>query len=124
MTDGHIEDQTELYADSGFSMYYFNQSSGYWEPAIEPVLVTFKYIQNKKKAIQNVHFHTPVNMNASVQLCGCLSEFQRLWNQSSLKARKLAKRVAAGHKSVLHQSYNLHQKLTKKVSAGDGIGQK
>ena len=57
--------------------------------------------------VQTVHFLTPVNINISIDFAGCLSEFQRLWEESSKKAKKLAKRVAAGHRSVLQQSMQI-----------------
>ena len=43
MADGVIEDTMEFYGDTGFSVYYFNQNSGYWEPAVEPVLLNAKF---------------------------------------------------------------------------------
>ena len=51
MSEGHVEEQMDSYGDTGFSVYYFNQASGYWEPAVEPVLLTLKLIKNQKKTI-------------------------------------------------------------------------
>ena len=113
MSDIHAETTQEAYGKTSCLMRYYNTSSGYWEPAVESFTLMFKLAAHKKRAVQSVRFLTPLNLNVSTDLAGCLSEFQRLWNESKKKAAKFAKRVAAGHKSVLQQSM-LVQKMTSK----------
>lgn len=61
-----------------------------------------------------MHFLTPFNINASVDLARSLSEFQRLWNESKKKSLKFAKKIKAGHKSVMQQSMQIINKMTSK----------
>jgi hypothetical protein len=61
-------------------------------------------------------------MNVSTDLAGCLSEFQRLWNESRKKAAKFAKRVAAGHKSVMQQSMLVHKMTSKGAFTSKRLG--
>lgn len=106
-------DRSDGSAETKCSLYYFNSTKGYWEPAIERFSVLVNLEQAGKVYTQNVKLLDPININISVKLGGVINDFLHLWEKSTKRAKSFQDKMAKGWESALRQSASFSRSRTQ-----------
>ena len=80
------QDRADGSTETRCSLYYFNASKGYWEPAVEHFGVAVNLSRVGKVSVQNVKLPDPININVSVYLAAVINDFRKLWEKSTKRA--------------------------------------
>ena len=80
-------DKMDGTADTKCSIYYFNSTKGYWEPAIERFSIVVHLSRAGRINTQIIQLPDPININVSVHLGSVIHDFLKLWEKSTKRAK-------------------------------------
>ena len=97
-------DKMDGTADTKCSVYYFNSTKGYWEPAVESFSIWINLSRVGKVNTQVVRLPEPININISVRFGSVVNDFLKLWEKSTKRAKSFQKKMQKGQESMLRTS--------------------